>query len=119
MKNLLVLCLISTILLSSCGETVIEGEVYHKEFRTAHTTVIMLPLTISNGKTSTTMLMPYTVCYPDRYVIHIKAYQDEEWKTEDFYVSESVYAEIQVGDMFKYDKDRGDLQEEPYTKERK
>lgn len=49
----------------------------------------------------------------------IKAYQDKEWKTEDFYVSKEVYESINIGDMFLYDEERGDLQDEPYTKERK
>ena len=79
----------------------------------------MLPLVISNGKTTTAKMIPYLVHYPDGYVIFIKAYQDEEWKTEDFYVSKEVYDSINIGDMFLYDEERGDLQDEPYTKERK
>ena len=64
-------------------------------------------------------MIPYFVHYPDRYVIFIKTYKDEEWKTEDFYVSKEVYDSIKIGDMFLYDEERGDLQDEPYTKERK
>ena len=80
---------------------------------------MVLPLIISNGKTTSTIMVPYFVHYPDRYVIFIKAYQDEKWKTEDFYVSKEVYDSINIGDMFLYDEERGDLQDEPYTKERK
>ena len=75
-------------------------------------------MVISNGKSITTMMIPYTVYYPDRYVIHIKAFRNGEWITEDFYVSQEVYDSISIGDMFLYDTDRGDLQDEPYTKER-
>lgn len=63
-------------------------------------------------------MVPYFVHYPDRYVINIKSFQDGEWVTEDFYVSKDVYENINVGDMFEYDEERGDLQDEPCTKER-
>lgn len=102
----------------SCGNKITEGEVYEKEYREAYTTVMVLPLVISNGKSTTTIMVPYVFNYPDRYVIHIKSFQDGEWVTEDFYVSKDVYENINVGDMFEYDEERGDLQDEPYTKER-
>ena len=113
------ICLLLVVSLCGCSNEITEGEVYEKEYREAHTTVMMLPLVISNGKTTKTTMIPFLVHYPDRYVIFIKAYQDEEWKTEDFYVSKEVYDSIKIGDMFLYDEERGDLQDEPYTKERK
>ena len=114
-----IVCLLLVVSLCGCSNAIIEGEVYEKEYREAYTTVMMLPLVISNGKTTSTIIVPYFVHYPDRYVVFIKAYQDEEWKTEDFYVSKEVYDSINIGDMFLYDEERGDLQDEPYTKERK
>lgn len=113
------ICILLVVSLCGCSNAITEGEVYEKEYREAHTQVIVFPLIISNGKTSSTIMIPYFVHYPDRYVIFIKAYQDEEWKTEDFYVSKEVYDSINIGDMFLYDEERGDLQDEPYTKERK
>ena len=113
------ICLLLVVSLCGCSNVITEGEVYEKEYREEYTAVMMLPLVISNGKSSTTTMIPYIVRYPDRYVIFIKAYQDEEWKTEDFYVSKEVYDSINIGDMFLYDEKRGDLQNEPYTKERK
>ena len=112
------ICLWLLFSLCGCSNVITEGEVYEKEYREGYTTVMMLPSIIFNGKTTTTIMIPYIVHYPDRYVIFIKAYQDEEWKTEDFYVSKEVYDSIKIGDMFFYDKERGDLQDEPYTKER-
>ena len=113
------ICLLLVVSLCGCSNEITEGEVYEKEYREAHTTVMMLPLVISNGKTTKTTMIPFLVHYPDRYVIFIKAYQDKEWKTEDFYVSKEIYDSINIGDMFLYDEERGDLQDEPYTKERK
>lgn len=114
---ILVLCLV-IICLAGCSPKITSGEVYDKEHRNAFTTVSVYPLIISNGKTTTTIMVPYTVYYPERWVVFIKSFEDGEWITEDFYVSETVYNSINIGDMFEYNEDRGDLKEEPYTKER-
>jgi hypothetical protein len=110
--------LILIMALGGCSNVMTEGEVYDKEFREEYTTIMTLPLVITNGKTTSTILVPYVIHYPDRYVIHIKAFIGNEWVTEDFYVSESVYDSVNIGDMFVFDGDRGDLSDEPYTKEK-
>ena len=91
---------------------------YCKEFKPEYTTVSVLPMTISNGKTVTTIMVPYTIHYPDRWVIYIKAYDEEtrKWITEDFYVSEEVYDSVNIGDYFVFDEDMG-TRDEPYTKQ--
>lgn len=104
--------------LSACSPKITSGEVYEKQHRNAFTTVSSYPLIISNGKTTTMVMVPYTVYYPERWVVFIKSFEDDEWKTEDFYVSESVYNSIRIGYMFEYDENRGDLTDEPYTKEK-
>jgi hypothetical protein len=80
---------------------------------------MMIPITISTGKVTTTSIIPYTVHYPERYVIHIKDFDGEEWITEDFYVTKDTFDQVSVGNMFEYDESRGDLADEPYTKEKK
>lgn len=99
-------------------EKITEGEVYKKEYREAYTTTQILPLITSNGTSTSTTMIPYVVRYPDRYVISIKTFKDNEWITKDFYVSQEVYNNTNIGDMFSFDKKRGDLENEPYTKER-
>lgn len=120
MKKLVILliCLVVLFSLCGCSNAITEGEVYKKEYRKEHTQLMMLPIVISGGKTTVTSMVPYFIHYPDRYVVFIKAYKDKEWKTEDFYVSKEVYDGIKIGDMFLYEEERGDLQEEPRTKER-
>lgn len=117
-----IICIVTLVFLIltlwGCEDKIAEGEVYEKEYRAAHTDVRMMPVVISNGKTTTTTVIPYVVSYPDRYIIHIKAFNGEEWETEDYYVSKEVYDSVNVGDIFVYDTERGDLQDEPYTKER-
>lgn len=106
-------------LLVSCSKLINEGDIYEKEFKPEYTTVSVLPMTISNGKTVTTIMVPYTIHYPDRWVIYIKAYEEEkqEWLTEDFYVSKEVYDSVNIGDRFVFDESMG-TRSEPYTKTR-
>lgn len=104
------------LLLSGCGQKLTEGEVYEKNFTEAHDELLMLPVIISDGKSSHTQLIPIWNHYPDTYEICIKAFQDGEWVTAKYYVSESVYDATEIGAIFKYDKDR-DWQEAPYTQE--
>lgn len=114
----IILCLIIIVSLCGCSDKITEGEVYKKEYKEACTSVMTYPVIISTGKTMSTIIVPYTVYYPERYVIHIKAFVNDEWVTEDFYVSKEVYDSINVGDMFVFDNGRGDLEDEPHTKER-
>ncbi len=103
---------------TACESAITEGEVYKKEFKEAHTQLVTLPLTISNGKTVQIITVPYIIRYPDRYIVYIKSFQDDEWAAESFYVTPEVYDRIGIGDMYEYDEDRGDLKEEPYTREK-
>jgi hypothetical protein len=120
MKKILIvmICLSLMFCLCACGDKITHGEVYEKEYREAYTTVMVRPLVIPTGKSVITTMVPYTVHYPERWVIFIKDFNGEEWVTEDFYVSKEVFDTIQIGDMFEYNKDRGDIEDEPYTKER-
>lgn len=113
-----VVSLIFIIILSSCGSAITSGEVYDKEFIPAHSEVQYMPTVIFDGKTTRTALIPYTFYYEDRYVIYIKAFDGENWQAEDFFVPEEVYNALRIGDMFEYDESRGDLDDEPYTKEK-
>ena len=117
-KICIALLLVLILFLSACSPKITSGEVYDKEHRDAFVTVFFYPVVTYNGKTSTTKMVPYTVYYPERWVIFIKSFEDGEWLTEDFYVSETVYNSINIGDMFEYDENRGDLKDEPYTKEK-
>lgn len=120
--GLMIFCIILIVVvmvigLSGCSGKITEGEVYDKEYKTAHTAVMMIPMTTYNGKTSTVHMIPYIYNYPDRYIIYIKKFEDNEWKKADYYVPKDVYDGINVGDQFEYVEGR-DLSEEPYTRER-
>ena len=122
MKAHIGLCLVISVLLlviSACAPLISEGDVYAKEFRPEHTQTTLIPITISNGKSSSIMVVPYIIHYPDRWVIFIRDFDSEKNKyiEEDFFVSQAVYDQVAVGSRFVFDKDMG-TREEPYTKER-
>lgn len=112
-----VLILISLLVLTGCSSKITEGEVYQKEFKPEYTEVRIIPMCISNGKTMHTIMIPFTYRYPDRYIVYIKKYIDNEWKTANYYVTKEIYETVNIEDQFKYVEGR-DLSEEPYTRER-
>jgi len=117
-KILVIIIVLSGLLLSGCGNELKQGEVYEKEFKPAYDQLMFIPVVISNGKTCMTILTPYFYHYPDRYVIRIKSFKDNEWLTNEIYVSKNVYDSIVLGSEFEYVEGR-DLLNEPYTREKK
>lgn len=117
-KILVITIVLFGLLLSGCGNELKQGEVYEKEFKPAYNQLMFIPVVISNGKTCSTILVPYFYHYPDRYVIRIKAFKDNEWLTNEIYVSQNVYDSIVLGSEFEYVEGR-DLLDEPYTREKK
>lgn len=115
--GLIIILFATVLILSGCSSKITEGEVYEKEYKEAHTSVAVVPITTYNGKTSSVHMIPYVYRYPDRYIIKIKKFEDNEWKQADYYVPKDVYDGINVGDQFEYVEGR-DLTEEPYTRER-
>lgn len=110
--------IVFAMLLGGCASRITSGEVYRKEYIPEHTSMTMIPVVTYNGKTTSTTLVPRTIHENERYVIYIKEFDGEKWQTENFYVSPEVYDAVKIGDIFDYDDTRGDLIEEPYTKQR-
>lgn len=77
-----------------------EGEIVELNHEDAYSQLIMIPITISNGKTSTTMMQPTYVYYPEMFEVVIR---DGE-KREDFYLEQSVFENLNIGDRFRFDK---------------
>ncbi len=88
-----------------------EGEIYDKTFHPAHTTMILMPVTISTGKSTTTTLIPMWFYYPDSWSIDIKKFNGKKWLKATWWVSEDVYDQAVVGGYYKVTKD--DLDDQP------
>lgn len=85
-----------------------EGRVIHKEHHEEYTTVIMMPIVISTGKTTMTQMIPIWQYHPETWEIVIESFdKDSKRLEESFYVNNSVYNEVNTGDYFKFDEDMG------------
>lgn len=116
---LLVGVLLLALLLCSCDNEVTEGEIYEKEFKPAETQTTVIPMVISTGKTVVTSVIPVIRHYPDRYIVRIRQYNEEEntFLYNEYYVNAETYNKANIGDWFIYDEDYC-LENEPYTQEK-
>lgn len=114
----IMLVIISLFALCACSNEIEQGVVFKKEYKPAFTTVMIIPMVVSTGKGTTTIPVPYTYYYPERWVIYIQDEVNGELVTEDFYVSQEFYNQVNIGDIYTYDENRGDLINEPYTREK-
>lgn len=113
------LFLVGTLTLAGCGQKKItEGIIYQKEFKPERTSTTFIPMVHFNGKTSYTTYIPIINHYPDRWCIYIKSLnKDDEGKyqTAEYYTTEAVYNDCEIGYMFSYEENR-DFSEEPVEK---
>ena len=95
---ILFLCFVSFI--TSCSPRISEGEIINKQFSPAYTQILVLPVFLYTGKTSTVIFLPMFIAHPDSYRINIKAFNDNEWKERTLYLSKEVYEKVSIGDWF-------------------
>lgn len=107
----IIFLLIVIVVVLAVGESepeITEGRVIHKEYHEEYNTVIMMPIVVSTGKTSTTSMIPIWQHHPATWEIVIEAFDEESNRVEEnFYVNESVYNEVSIGDFFRFDEDMG------------
>ena len=115
-----VLAVALLLVLSGCSGKITSGEVVEKNFTPAHSETRIIPLVISNGKTSRVMPIPYVYHYSDKWEITIAAWdeKEKEMQTATYRVTEEVYEAVEIGAEFVYDKDMKPIEPE-YTRERK
>lgn len=108
------------ICLTGCSGKITEGEIYEKEYKPEKTSIVTVPIVHTNGKSTYTTIIPVTYHYPDRWCVRIRSLnqdEDGEYETAEYYTTEEVYNECEIGDLFVYDEDR-DYEEEPVEKEK-
>lgn len=104
--------------LYGCSTNITSGEVVDKTFTPAHVQTVIVPTHISNGKTSTTIMVPYTYYYSDTWRIKIQQYTEEDgYLTATYRVTEDVYNTVSIGDQFEWNEDM-EPQNPEYTRER-
>lgn len=100
-------------------DLITEGEVINKTFTPAHSSVQIIPIVTSNGKTTSTTMIPYVYYYDDKWEITIQDYNEdaEEMETATYRVTEEVYNSVEIGAEFIYSEDMQPNTPE-YTRER-
>lgn len=99
---LAILCCV--LCLSSCNKLE-EGDVVEKWYEPTHTYVALMPTTISNGKTTSTIMIPYVITDYEDWVVKIKGKYKGEERTETIYVSQKQYECLSVGSHLKLNED--------------
>lgn len=118
MKKIFLLIL-GILLLTGCSNKVTYGEVITKEHNKAYRQLVMIPVHTYNGKISTTIMIPYWIFHEENWKIEIKGKNKEgNIDTDIYYITENLYDEINIGDMYEYRPDL-DLTEEPVVKIKK
>ncbi|WP_257311149.1 hypothetical protein [Geothrix fuzhouensis] len=95
----------------ACEPALKEGVVATKEFHPAHTQMILMPMTVSSGKTTTITMVPMFFFYPDSYSVDIKKFNGKKWERATWWVDRYTYEQIVVGGYYKAKDD--DLDEQP------
>lgn len=103
--------------LAACSQKIKEGEVVGKEFTPQHTMMILMPVTISTGKTTTTNMIPMWLFFPDSYRIDIKAFDGNQWVEASWWTDRATYDQVVVGGYFIADESCFDEQPRQRTSE--
>lgn len=99
----LLLAVVLIVLLTGCAEQITKGEVVDKTFSSAHVQTVLVPVCISNGKSTMTYFIPYVYHYPDTWTITISGPgEDGETETATYRVTQEVFDAVPLGAEFIY-----------------
>jgi len=103
MKKIMLL-IVSLVLFIGCNKLT-EGYVIEKHYEPTTTSIMLLPMTISTGKTTTTVMIPHTIVDYEDYCVTIKGWHKDEERIETIYVTKSQYECLSMGDKLKVTED--------------
>ena len=112
-RKIIIVLAILVSLITGCSK-ITEGEIYKKEFRAERSWIQMIPMVHTNGESTWISYIPIWHHHPDEYIIGIRDLETD--KTALYYVKRETYEQCEIGRMFKYEPQRGDLDKEPITK---
>lgn len=93
-------CIIILILfICSCSSTIEQGKVINKYYEPERTWIQFMPMFISDGKSSHTILIPMYMRDDEDFILSIAGLNaDGEMDTACYYIMPDQYKEINVGD---------------------
>lgn len=83
--------------MSGCKNKLKEGDVVEKWYEPESSYMMMIPITISDGKNTTTIYQSYWIDDKEDWCVKIKGIYKGEEKTEKVYVSKQQYECLQNG----------------------
>lgn len=97
------LALILTMLVIFGCARITDGEVYEKKVILAHTEMILIPIIISSGKSTTTVLVPYWFWYPEQYRVCIRKVDKNtgDYDTRSIYLTKEKFNTVTNGDWYE------------------
>lgn len=78
---------------------IVDGKVVELEHLKESQDLVMVPLVMNTGNTTTTILQPTYIHYPETFRVKI----ENGDKQEEFYVNKETYEELSIGNRFKYE----------------
>jgi len=103
--------------ISGCaGSPIIRGEVYDKRYEAEESSVVMLPIVTSSGKTPVTTLIPVVVHDDEQWIVCIRRWNEakQRFETNQLSVTADCYEQVTLGDWFSRDEDGG-AGEDPHS----
>lgn len=99
----LLLVALLILLLAGCSEQITKGEVVDKTFSPAYVQTTLIPICISNGKTTMTNFVRHVYRYPDTWTITISGPgEDGKTETATYRVTQEVFDAVPLGAEFIY-----------------
>ena len=95
---------IMLILLIGCNHLK-EGEVLSKHYEPTNSYMMLVPIIISSGKNTSTVMIPHYVTDYEDWVVEIEGTYNGEKRTENIYITKEQYKCLQKGSYFKLDSD--------------
>lgn len=78
---------------------IVDGRVVELEYLKEREQLTYIPLTISSGKTTSVIMQPTYIHYPETFRVKI----ENGDKQEEFYVNKKTYKSLNIGNRFKYE----------------
>lgn len=103
MKNIIFLGLL---FITSCTHKLTEGTIVSKKYEPARTWVQVVPITISTGKSTMVTMVPMVLYDNEDFILLVRGHTDDgDVVLEHFYVTESAYNSVNIGDYVGFAKE--------------
>jgi hypothetical protein len=102
MKQLTILLLL--LITYSCKPPITEGIIIDKYYEPNHTYITVLPIVTTNGKTTSTIMIPYVIYDNEDYCVKVRGINiDNDTIINTLYLSKSQYDTLNINEFICID----------------